>query len=519
MAKFKAEILSPTHIGTGTALTPEEDYDVFDGTVFRVCVNKLLTSFQIADMEQAANALGKKGVAGIVDYAIDKGVDVNNAELYQSPCYGNPKQITEMFAGGLGPSPMVPATSIKGSVRTALIWWMLKNDPALLRKAEDALLQQGRPRKLEFTDDAFMSLLVGRDPNHDIGRIFSFGDSPELPWNSIEISTVVVEVPRASSKLQHKILPRGSTPVLDEATMIHLESLKAGTLYESSFRIDTRLMEEKSLGWQPYQISAIQNLPRACNEHALSLIVSRLAFWTHYSVDTLIEFYSGLKTQVESLLAANNGTFVLPVGWGTGLQSKTIMDLFSPKTQYELSGFYGQRSGDRVHAECGSVVADDEDDPTKWECATCKKRGLVTDVDVWAPAKSHKVCIDRNGEVAAELGWMQIHVDMPKFETAQATTAPQRPTTPPPTQRPPQTTTQPPQPQVAPASDRKTGTVKSWGPDKPYGFITPDQGGKDVFVHQNTLVGVKELTPGQKVSYEVRLDGQGRPQATSVKVV
>ncbi|OGY75330.1 MAG: type III-A CRISPR-associated RAMP protein Csm5 [Candidatus Jacksonbacteria bacterium RIFOXYA2_FULL_43_12] len=528
MPKYKAEVLSPVHIGTGNTLTLEDDIDVFDGRVYRVQMNKLLTSFTPEQMEQAANALGKKGVAGIVDYAIDKGVDVNNAELYQSPVYGAPRQITEMFAGGLGPSPMVPATSIKGAVRSSLIWWMLKSNPDLLKRAADALLRQGRPRRLEFTDDAFDKSLVGSDPNHDIGRLFSFGDSPELPWEQIEIASVVVEVPRSGSKIEHKILPKGSTRALNDATMIHVESLKAGTAFESSFRIDTRLMSEKSLGWQPYQISAIQQLPRACNEHARALIVSRLAFWTHYGVAALVDFYSGLKAQVEGLIAANNGTFVLPVGWGTGLQTKTIMDLFSPTTQLDLANDYGQRSGDRVHAKCGSFVDDDPNDPSAWYCPQCKVGGLLTDRDVWAPAKSHKVCIDQTGQVAAELGWMMITVEMPSFGTTQPQTRPTpTPRTPEPPIRPQQTqeprpqatTTQKPQPQGAPTG-RSTGTVKSWGPDKPFGFIIPDQVGKDVFVHLKDLpAGVKELTPGQKISYEVRLDEQKRPQATSVKIL
>jgi CspA family cold shock protein len=50
-----------------------------------------------------------------------------------------------------------------------------------------------------------------------------------------------------------------------------------------------------------------------------------------------------------------------------------------------------------------------------------------------------------------------------------------------------------------------TGTVKWFNDAKGYGFITPDDGSKDVFVHFNAIQssGFKKLEEGQKVEYEV----------------
>ncbi len=53
-----------------------------------------------------------------------------------------------------------------------------------------------------------------------------------------------------------------------------------------------------------------------------------------------------------------------------------------------------------------------------------------------------------------------------------------------------------------------TGTVKWFNPEKGYGFIQPDGGGKDAFVHISAVerAGMRSLNEGQKVNYELVTD-------------
>ena len=69
---------------------------------------------------------------------------------------------------------------------------------------------------------------------------------------------------------------------------------------------------------------------------------------------------------------------------------------------------------------------------------------------------------------------------------------------------------------------RYTGTVKFFNQEKGYGFISPEDGGKDVFVHITTVLrsGIPVLEDGSRLSYEVQPDQRGRgPQAVELQLL
>jgi len=64
-----------------------------------------------------------------------------------------------------------------------------------------------------------------------------------------------------------------------------------------------------------------------------------------------------------------------------------------------------------------------------------------------------------------------------------------------------------------------TGTVKFFNPDKGYGFIAPEGGGDDAFVHISAVerAGMRTLDKDQRVSYELEQDRRGKTSAVNLQ--
>ncbi len=62
------------------------------------------------------------------------------------------------------------------------------------------------------------------------------------------------------------------------------------------------------------------------------------------------------------------------------------------------------------------------------------------------------------------------------------------------------------------------GTVKKWLDFKGYGFIKPDTGGDDIFIHNSDIKGSNDLKEGQKVEFDVETSYKG-PKAVNLTVI
>ncbi|HSS65613.1 MAG TPA: cold-shock protein [Gammaproteobacteria bacterium] len=65
-----------------------------------------------------------------------------------------------------------------------------------------------------------------------------------------------------------------------------------------------------------------------------------------------------------------------------------------------------------------------------------------------------------------------------------------------------------------------TGIVKWFNPGKGFGFVAPEDGGKDVFIHASALerAGINGLAEGQKIEYQLGAGRDGRTSAENVRL-
>ena len=66
------------------------------------------------------------------------------------------------------------------------------------------------------------------------------------------------------------------------------------------------------------------------------------------------------------------------------------------------------------------------------------------------------------------------------------------------------------------------GTVKFFNVEKGYGFIKPDDGGRDIFVHISAVerIGMATLNEGQRITFEIEPDKKGKgPKAVDLKLI
>ncbi|MBL8589804.1 MAG: cold-shock protein [Methylobacteriaceae bacterium] len=68
----------------------------------------------------------------------------------------------------------------------------------------------------------------------------------------------------------------------------------------------------------------------------------------------------------------------------------------------------------------------------------------------------------------------------------------------------------------------QNGTIKFFNVEKGYGFIKPDDGGRDIFVHISAVerIGLQSLNEGQRIAFEVEPDKKGKgPKAVDLKLI
>ena len=368
---FTVTFLSPVHIGTEERLD-EHDFVYENGQLIRFRVTPILEQM---DDEQLSQFV-ENGLEAVMDWLRQTEL-WQRAKVYQSPVTRQPNWRSEPIRPFIADPllrPYLPGTEIKGAIRTAVAWWLLrqKNLAALRQKLLQRLPQhQPSRRELVQAGQWLEQSLFGSDPNHDILRSLRVQDSTPVEPERLKVFLVIVAV-RTNKGLQWLQSPRGGerrsryTDDHRQAVANFCECLDGSvsgvklTVVSDTFlsdgeieRGEVKLSVPEELGWEETKRQAVNNWETACNELAKEVAESERNWWKEVKDATrdigaktvaakMERFYDELSNRIK---AESDEAVFLNIGWGGGWRTKTVVELFGDEAVQEVVSRYGLDRG------------------------------------------------------------------------------------------------------------------------------------------------------------------------------
>lgn len=246
----------------------------------------------------------------------------------------------------------------------------------------------------------------------------------------------------------------GASPGLN----VDVEAVEGGTAFHTVITVDEYGFQgqvAQKLGWQGKR-QWIEQLPKLAKEHARQRLLAEAEYFKAKGGPTgAMRFYDGL-INTWSELAENE--LMVQIGWGAGWESKTLgSGLLRTDDraferlldQYRMTKERDRRPGDRF-------------------------------------PKSRHLVLDRHSQPAEPLGWMRVRLEGLKEMPVEKR-----------------------QQQDEEATGQQTGRVARFFDQRGFGFIKPDAGGEDIFVHISDASGESVLHEGQRVAYDVEIGDKG----------
>ena len=314
--KYQLKTITPVHIGTGETLSQIDGfYD--NGRWHRIDIDAVLAAIPESELNRLTIAMGQR------NFQWGRYLPTNQPSTsYTLPCPEDPREteIREAIKDVFG-RPMIPGSSIKGAIRTALLWDLIGDDN---KEVQNDLKEQLQRRSNQnWAGQPIERRVLGKDPNHDLMRVVQVSDTAPIPIEALEMGVAwTVTLNRDGELVQKREGNR------EYKTFV--EQIRAEQTLDFSIKIDKSLFrprEKGELGYSDRQERVIcEELADVCNFVAKGLANEEAEFYDYYRLPELANFYESFSNQIENL---PNGGFVLPIGWGTGYLAKTVTGLLT----------------------------------------------------------------------------------------------------------------------------------------------------------------------------------------------
>ena len=321
--KYQLKTITPVHIGTGETLSQIDGfYD--NGRWHRIDIDAVLAAIPESELNRLTIAMGQR------DFQWRRYLPTNQPSArYTLPCLEDPREteIREMIKHPSG-RPIIPGSSIKGAIRTALLWGLIDDDDPEAQEALEHSVNylkdqlQRKPNR-SWAGQGIERHVLGKDPNHDLMRAVQVSDTAPIPIEALEMGVAwTVTLNRDGELVQKREGGR------EYKTFV--EQIRTEQTFDFSIKIDKSLFgdrEKSELGYSNQQERvACEELADVCNFVTAGLAKDEAEFYDYYKLPELANFYESLSNQIENL---QSGAFVLQIGWGTGYLTKTVTGLLT----------------------------------------------------------------------------------------------------------------------------------------------------------------------------------------------
>jgi CRISPR type III-A-associated RAMP protein Csm5 len=214
---------------------------------------------------------------------------------------------------------LLPGSSLKGALRTAVWAKMITDQPALVQSTDNlgskSYNRSKNREEIRYSDDTLNNRLFGKDPNHDIFRLLLPGDAHFNNGTALYRTEVVnlhynkeYEI-KESITQQVEAIPAGASAIAQWRTLPTLE--KEAAKYN--------LFNKNALLLHPPALFPL------VNAHTKRLLENEIKFWRgEAALPTVLGTYvDDLENVLEALKACTQESCVLRLGWGSGFRSMT----------------------------------------------------------------------------------------------------------------------------------------------------------------------------------------------------
>ncbi|RLF37521.1 MAG: type III-A CRISPR-associated RAMP protein Csm5 [Thermoplasmata archaeon] len=388
---YRAIALSPIHVGSGEEITPVEY--VVDDAFHRIDMDSLFEDPEF-DRERFLKGLEGTFYLGTEFSEVAKRHRMYTIDLSDTTkkLFMERKPKVREFIRSCGRA-YIPGSSLKGAIRTAILWYVLRNDPYLCKDAE-RLLKGAIDRGVSKKDIGKIveKKVFGEDAKKDLLKCLHVVDTDRFSDDSMAVETVRI-LSTAGGRFRWEF-------------DIPVEALKPGSEFIVEMKIDEKFLTphaKRELGFDGKE-GFIENMKNICGDFARGIADFEIEFFRKLDgreLEDIISFYRNLK--------AEEG-FLLRISWGSGWHGMTIawdQEVVDSDLLDEIRLRYGM--GKIIHRKCGGEVVQDRRERGKFFCKRCKRGGLSKEeVEVVKPFPKTRRIVFRERKPKYPMGWLKL---------------------------------------------------------------------------------------------------------------